>query len=278
VLRQAKRYEEAEETYRQVVEAFRELGDREEEAWTLNSLGVLEKARQQWEAAIGWYERARGVFEELKQPANAAIVRRNIGNVLREAKRYDEAEEAYQQAIDTFRELRDFEEQSESLLALGHLYRKQNRAEETTTSYEQVTQVWDRNWDAHLALGWLQLSAEPRKTEQACQRALNGLPVHEILAHVGLATAAAVRGQVSQVQTELETARELLGVAETKYTIVKSQLEALRIVTTVLDAPTQVLQDSQAFDLEAVSFTERDLIEMAFGYLSVLAQRLMEYH
>lgn len=278
VLVQAKRYEEAEETYRQVVEVYGELGDRVAEAWTLNSLGVLEEERQQWEAAIEWYERAREVFETLKQPGRSAFVTCNIGSVLRSAKRYQEAEAAYRQAVDTFRQLRDFEEQSESLLALGHLYRKQNRAEEARTTYQQAIQVWDRNWDAHLALGWLQLSARPRETEQACQRALNGLPVHEILAHVGLATAAAVRGQVSQVQTELKTARELLGVAETKYTVVKSQLEALRIVTTVLDAPTQALQDSQAFDLEAVLAIERDLIEIAFGYLSVLAQRLMEYH
>ena len=276
VQRQAKRYEEAEETYRQVVEAYRELGDREAEAWTLNRLGVLEEERQQWEAARGWYERAREVFETLKQPGRAALVTRNIGDVLVQAKRYEEAEATYRQAIDTFRQLRDFEEQSESLLALGHLFRLRNRAEETRTSYQQATQVWDRNWDAFLTLGRLQLNDEPQQTELACRRALNGLPVHEILAHVGLAAAAAVQEEVSQVQTELETARELLSVAEAKYTVVKSRLEALHIVTSVLDAPAQALQASQAFDLEAVSSTERDLIEIAFGYLSVLAQSLMD--
>jgi len=65
-------------------------------------------------------------------------------------------------------------------------------------------------------------------------------------------------------------------VAEVKYTVSKLWLEALRVVTSVLDASNQALQASQAFDLEAVSSTERDLIEIAFGYLSVLAQRLTD--
>ena len=271
----AKRYEQAEAAYLQAAETYREIGDRVAEAGTINSMGVLEEERQQWDAAIEWYERARGVFEELNQPANVAFVTRNIGDALRDAKRYDESQGAYHQAIDAFQEILDFEEQSESLFALGNLYRTWNKADAAKASYQQATQLYDRNWDAHLALGLLQLDDEPEQAEHACQRALDGFPVHQILAHVGLAVVAAGREDLSQAEAEIETARSLLAVAQEKYTVVESQLEALRIVIGALDAPEQALQDSEAFDLTAVPIDERDLIEIAFGYLSILVKWLL---
>jgi len=195
--------------------------------------------------------------------------------VLREAKRYEEAEAAYRQAIDTFRGLCDSEEQSESLSALGNLYRAQNKVDVAKVSYQHATQLYGRNWGAHLALALLQLDDEPERAERACQHALGGLPVHEILAHIGLAAAAVGRRKLSQIQAEMATAQRLLAVAEARHTVVISQLEALRIVVSAIDAPEQALQDSQAFDLDAVPIDERGLIEIAFGYLSRLAERLL---
>ncbi|TEU17417.1 MAG: tetratricopeptide repeat protein, partial [Anaerolineales bacterium] len=227
------------------------------------------------DAAIGWYERARGVFEELNQPANAALVTGNIGDVLKDRGHWRQAQAAYQQAIDIFQELRDLERQSETLFALGNLYRTQNKVDAEKASYQQAVELYNRNWDAHLALGLLQFDDEPGLAEQACRHALDGLPVHEILAHVGLAIAAAGRGELSQVQAEIETTQSLLAVAQKKYTVVELHWEALRIVVSALDAPEQALQDSQAFDLSAVPVDERDLIEIAFGYLSILAKWLL---
>ena len=275
VLAGAKRYEEAEAAYQAAVETYRGIGDRVEEAWTFNRLGVLEEARQQWDAATGWHERAREVFEELKQPANAAVVTRNIGNVLRDARRYEEAETAYGKVVDMFQALRDLQEQSETLLSLGNLYRTQHKVDAAIASYQQAIQAYDRNWDAHLALGLLQLKDEPEHAEQACQRSLNGFPVHKILAHVGIAATAAVRSEPSQVRKELEIAQGLLAEAQERHTAPRSQLEALRIVVSAPAAPKQALQDSKAFDLGAVPVEERDLIEIALGYLSVLANQLL---
>ena len=76
-------------------------------AWSLNRLGLLDEDRQQWDAAIAWYEQARRLFEVLKQPANAAVVTGNIGDVLKAAKRYDQAEAAYRQVLQTYQDLGD---------------------------------------------------------------------------------------------------------------------------------------------------------------------------
>jgi tetratricopeptide (TPR) repeat protein len=275
VLRQAKRYAEAEAAYKGAAETYRQIRDRVEEAWTFSRLGDLERARQQWDAAIGWYEQARQVFEELRQPANVALVTRNIGDVLRDAKRYEEAEATYGKVVDMFQALRNLQERGKTLFALGNLYRVQGNVEAAMTSYQGAIQAYDRNWDAHLALGLLQLKDEPERAEQTCQHALNGFPVHKILAHVGIAATAAVRSEPTRVQAEIEIAQESLAEAQEKHTVPRSQLEALRIVVGAPAVPKQALQDSKAFDLGAVPVEERDLIEIALGYLSVLANQLL---
>ena len=107
VLKSAKRYEQAESTYQQVVQAYRELGDRVNEASSINCLGLLEEDRQHWDTAIAHYEQARQVFDELKQPANVAVIFHNFAHVYIGAKRYVEANEAHEKAATIYRELGD---------------------------------------------------------------------------------------------------------------------------------------------------------------------------
>ncbi|MCJ7533230.1 MAG: tetratricopeptide repeat protein, partial [Anaerolineales bacterium] len=231
-----------------------------------------------WDAAIAWYEQARQVFTDLKQPANVALVTRNIGDVQRQAKRYADAEATYRQACDIYRQLKNNQELSQTLFALGNLFRLQNQFDIAQEEYRQAVQIYTRNWDASLALAWLQLDTQPKLAEQSCQLALKqGEPVHKILAHIGLAALALGQHDQRHARAEFKKARALLATARAVHTVFESQLAALDIVVRALEAPEQALSAAQAFDTSTVHSDERDLIDISFGYLSTLIKRLNNY-
>ena len=143
VLKAAKRYDQAEAAYRQVLQTYQDLGDQVGEAGTLVRLGNLDEDRQQWDAAIAWHEQARRVFEALKQPANAAVVTGNIGNVLKAAKRYDQAEAAYRQVVQTYQDLGDRAAEAGSLNRLGLLDEDRQQWDAAIAWYEQARRVFE---------------------------------------------------------------------------------------------------------------------------------------
>ena len=272
--RLSKQYEPAETAYRLAVNIYHTAGDRIEEAGSFNSLGVFEQARGNWASSLEWYQRSLEAFKELKIPANMAFVIDNVGDMFKDAKRYEDAEKSYREAIDLYKEIGDSRAQSETAFALGSLYRILHRLPDAIECYEQAIQNHGRNWEALLALALLNLEIEPQMTSMLCRQALAGEPAHQIVAHAGLAVAAVYRKEMAEARSEMATGRQLLGMAQEQHTVPLSQLEAFAIVLMGLDNAESALLASGAFDVTSVSIEERDLIEIAFGFLSSLGKQV----
>jgi len=93
---------EAELLHREALAIQRvELGDDPETALTLNSLGLLAAARQDWTDAAADFTQARELFEQTLGPQSpeAATAIDNLGNVRRATGDFDDAERLFETAL-----------------------------------------------------------------------------------------------------------------------------------------------------------------------------------
>jgi tetratricopeptide (TPR) repeat protein len=124
-------YEAAERHYREALDIYRALGDRNGEAEVLYSLAYLEVIRGAADRALELYERSAGIWRELgnrvgEASASQAVVMMKLGA----GRRADEAVQAVERAVKTFRQVGERFGLANSLHVLAMALREDGRLEE----------------------------------------------------------------------------------------------------------------------------------------------------
>ena len=120
----------------------------------------------------------------------------------------------------------------------------------------------------------MHINDDPKLARQACEQALNGLPLHGLLAHLGFATIAVCLGQLSQAKNEFDIVRNLLAIAKEKHTVAKSLLDVLDIALIALDYPQEANIRIRAYEKPKGPIDERDMVEIIFEFLTLIAKRI----
>jgi tetratricopeptide (TPR) repeat protein len=92
-------HEEAHEYFSEILNIFRLIGDKRNEASTLGGLGTLLNAQGKYEPAVEYLTQAVQVFEELGDLRNQSIFLGNKGDSLVQIGRASDAIEAFERAI-----------------------------------------------------------------------------------------------------------------------------------------------------------------------------------
>ncbi|HEY0451813.1 ATP-binding protein [Actinophytocola sp.] len=112
-------HEEAARTHQRALAVAMAVGDRAEEAWSLQLCGRTELDAGRPQAAMGLFTAAIAVFREAGQIFEEHIARSFLGSALHELGRYDEAVAAHRDAVAGFRDADSVADRN--VLALGLL-------------------------------------------------------------------------------------------------------------------------------------------------------------
>jgi tetratricopeptide (TPR) repeat protein len=95
-------FPKANEYYSQALTLFLELGQKEEGAWILHEMGLIEADRGNDEEARGYYEKALKVFEDLNVCKGIALVHNDIARVEVNQGNHQEAIERYRMSLNIY--------------------------------------------------------------------------------------------------------------------------------------------------------------------------------
>ena len=90
--------------YREALQIYREIGDQDSAALTLNNLANLLGEQGKFTEAKKIYEEALGIFRELANKNAVATVLGNLGDVMVEEGDLTQARKEYEQSLAVFRE------------------------------------------------------------------------------------------------------------------------------------------------------------------------------
>ena len=167
-----RRFEDAEEAYKEALEIYRELAEKRPDAYlpylatTQNNLAVLYSNLRRFEDAEEAYKEALEIYRELaeKNPdaylPDLAMTQNNLGNLYRALRRFEDAESAYKVALEIFRDLADRRPDAYSPYLAGTqnnlaiLYSDLRRFEDAEEAYKEALEIYrelaDRRPDAYL--------------------------------------------------------------------------------------------------------------------------------
>ncbi len=131
------RWTEAEETHRQSLTIYRELGDFVGEATVLTNLGVTYSDQGRWEEAKAVFRQSLGIYREIGNHVGEGQILHNLGNVYEDQGRWTEAEARYQQSLVIYWERGDRIGEGQVLNNLGIIYEDQGRRAEAEAYYQQ---------------------------------------------------------------------------------------------------------------------------------------------
>ena len=166
------RFKEAETAYQEELEIFKELAEKNPEAYkpdvagTQNNLGVLHYDLKRFEEAETAYQEALDTYKALKDKnpdaymPTVATTQNNLGVLYADLGRFVEAETAYTEALDIRKELADKNPDAympfvaATLNNLGILYTHLGRFAEAETAYTEALgtckELADKNPDAYM--------------------------------------------------------------------------------------------------------------------------------
>ena len=112
MLRELRRFEEAEKAYREALGIYRRLAKEKPQvyepdvAMTLNNLGVVLKNLRRLEEAEGAYREAEKIYRRHDVPDQRAMLLSNLGRLQMGQERWEEAVETLREAVEQVERLR----------------------------------------------------------------------------------------------------------------------------------------------------------------------------
>jgi CHAT domain-containing protein/Tfp pilus assembly protein PilF len=195
--------------------------DPDEEAMSLERLGLINDEMGQRDAAVDLYQRVLDLPRI--SPTERAVALSRLGEIYAAERRPDRAFQVFQQAIDIQRSVGDWENEASTLIGFGLADVGIGRLDDALDSYQQALKIY-RSWKdlrgqafALLNLGWV--LAEQSRYEDANQAFRQALsfalelknPMVEAGAHLGFAWMERRRDHLIEAQKE---ATEAVGLIE----------------------------------------------------------------
>ena len=117
--------------------AARKAGDRQDEAWCLNSLGYTCEKRGEKEQALHWYEQCLPLWRELDDREEEGGTLNNMAAIYWQQGKYEQTLEYYEQNLTICREGGDRKGEGVTLNNIGMLYKTQGEYEQALQYYKQ---------------------------------------------------------------------------------------------------------------------------------------------
>ncbi|MCI5194387.1 MAG: tetratricopeptide repeat protein, partial [Candidatus Electrothrix sp. AU1_5] len=121
--------------------AARQAGDRRDEGWCLNSLGLTCWRRGEPDQALVWYEQCLPILRKLEARKDKGVTLNNMALIYDDLGRYEQALEYYQQSLSIKREVGDREGEGTTLSNIGVLYHAQGEYDQALQYYEQCLPI-----------------------------------------------------------------------------------------------------------------------------------------
>lgn len=114
-------YKAAQPFFQQALVIYREIGNRQGEALTVNYLAIVERAQGKYRQALNYYNQALNIFRQLSDRTNEGTALNNIGKVYEGLGQYPQALEFYQQALAIRQQVSDRSGEAFTLTDLGFI-------------------------------------------------------------------------------------------------------------------------------------------------------------
>jgi CHAT domain-containing protein/tetratricopeptide (TPR) repeat protein len=135
------KHADAEASFKQALQLFREAKDSSGEAGALNSLGNLYINIGRHAEALRTFEKSMKICQELKDRKGVARALLSMGIVCKDTAKYKEALEYYQESLKIHRELKDREWEAKLLANIGVVYVETGRFAEGLRHYQDSLKI-----------------------------------------------------------------------------------------------------------------------------------------
>ncbi|MFC3965943.1 tetratricopeptide repeat protein, partial [Nocardia jiangsuensis] len=126
-----------------------DLTDRTERAYLLNLAGMVAQVQRRFDQAEDYYRQALDLTPELSNRYGAAIAYHQLGMVEQERRRFEQAEDYYRQALDLKLEFGDRHGAASTYHQLGTVAQDQRRFEQAEDYYRQALELSLELGDRH---------------------------------------------------------------------------------------------------------------------------------
>jgi tetratricopeptide (TPR) repeat protein len=130
-------FREALQSWEAALKIYREIGDRNGEARSLNNLGSAYDFLGQYPKAIEYYQQSLAIFKDIGDRNGEADSLMGLGNAYYSLGQYPKAIEYYQQSLAIFKDIGDREAEGINLSNLGASYEAQNQPGLAIVFYKQ---------------------------------------------------------------------------------------------------------------------------------------------
>jgi tetratricopeptide (TPR) repeat protein len=140
-------WDKAIEYYQRGLAIFEKVGDELGMASILNNLGELYRVKGEWDKAIEYYQCSLAIWEEAGDEHSMATTLNNLGAVYRVKGEWDKAIEYYQRSLAIYEKVGDEHGMACSHNNIAMLYQAQGRLEEAIPLFEKSLKVFKRIGD-----------------------------------------------------------------------------------------------------------------------------------
>lgn len=127
--------------YREALALAEKMQDRAKKAGLLNSMGIVEWNRGEYDQALQHYEKALGIFRELGNQVHAGLMLNSIGVTLHRLRRHEEALVRLEAALELHGQTQQALLQGHALAAMAEIHRDTGRFDEALHGYERSLKI-----------------------------------------------------------------------------------------------------------------------------------------
>jgi tetratricopeptide (TPR) repeat protein len=159
-------WERAVEYYERSLAIKEKVGDEHGMAPTLNNLGLVYKAKGEWERAIEYYERSLAIKEKVGDEHGMSTTFNNLGSVYQAKGEWERAIEYYGRSLAILEKVGDEVGAATTMYNIASLYEDMDRYDEAVELLERVVEIDERVGHPDLESDRKTLERVKRKAKQ----------------------------------------------------------------------------------------------------------------
>jgi len=216
-------YEQALNYYNQAISIFRAIGERDQEAYSLNQIALTYQDMGEMQKSLEAYKQSLAILNSIGNRAREGVTLNNIGNTYTNIGEYEKALDAFTQALLVSRDIENRWLEAKALSNIGGIYRILGETQKALDYYNQALSlhetVGDKEGEA-ITLnnigGIYNISGEQQKAIEYYNRAL---PLHRFLGNryqeaITLTNIGIVYNDLGEYQKALDRQNQALSISK----------------------------------------------------------------